>query len=108
MSKAVINNADLLRILSKADPALRQSIIKKANCTLIRGICEVAENTLQGNVPLKPNQKSKLCRHKKILRKLVKKGEKWQKKKKILMQKGGAILPLILGPLLGTLLSSLI
>lgn len=97
----------ILRTISKARPDLRHSLLKLADEGLIRSICECADNTLKGHVKLTKLQKSKLSRHKNTLRRLVKKGEHWGKKKRLIVQSGGFLLPL-LAPVLGTLLSTLL
>lgn len=107
MSSTVLSHADLLRALHRASPTMRKSIIKAADVGLIKSICECADNTLKGRVSLNNSQKRKLARHKKLLRRLVRRGENWKRKKKILQQTGGAILPLLLAPLLTGLLGSI-
>jgi hypothetical protein len=97
----------VLTELHKAGPTKRKSILKSADCGLVKCLCELVHNTLRGAVPLKKSQKAKLGRHKKILRNIARKGSSWQKKRKIFVQSGGAILPLILGPLLGAVLSNI-
>ena len=93
---------DLLRVLSKAKPSLRKAILRDAGKPLIYSICEICDITLNGNVPLKESAKSKLKKHKKFLRQLAKRGESW-KKKKHLLQRGGAVIPLLLSLLAPTL-----
>lgn len=107
MSKAVMNHSELLRALHKASPSMRTSMLKASDCGLVHSICECIDNTIRGNTKLTSAQKTRLSRHKKLLRKIVSRGQSWKKRKKLLVQKGGAILPLILGPLLGGVLSSL-
>jgi hypothetical protein len=107
MSSTVLSHADLLRALHRASPTMRKSIIKAADCGLVKSICECADNTLKGRVQLNMSQKRKLARHKKLLRKLVLRGENWKRKKKILQQKGGALLPLLIAPILSSILGSI-
>jgi len=97
-----------LRVLCTAPPPLRKTLLASAEPGLISCICECAHNTLKGNVVLTHIQKKKLSRHKRILRALAKPGETWKKKRATLVQKGGAILPLLVGPILSAILSSLI
>jgi len=97
-----------LRVLCTAPPALRRALLASAEPGLISCICDCAHNTLKGNVELTHVQKKKLSRHKRILRALAKPGETWKKKRATLVQKGGAILPLLVGPILSAILSSLI
>lgn len=107
MSQALVKNASTLKFLADAKPHQRKAVLKTADKELIHCICECVYNTIQGKVPLTINQKNRLCRHKKDLRIIAQKTGSLQKKKKLLVQKGGAILPLILGPLITGVLSSL-
>jgi hypothetical protein len=81
-------NLPTLKILSCCSKKLRTKIIKSSKKDLIKAINECIINTLNGNVKLTEEEKSKLERHKYLLRKLLK-----QKfvgtKKKILIQNGG-------------------
>ena len=107
MSRLVKSNADLLRVLQRANPKLRKAIIKAADAGLIYSLCECAENTIKCRVKLSSPQKAKLSRHKKLLRALTRRGTSWKAKRKTLVQRGGAILPLLLAPLLGNILSGI-
>lgn len=107
MSRTVTNNAEFLRALRSLKPKYRLALLKNTDCSSIKCICECTYNILQGKIPLSRKQRVALRRHKNVLRKLVKRGENWKKKKRILVQSGGAILPLLLGPLLGGVLSTL-
>lgn len=106
MVARVKTHQDLLRVLQKARPKLRRAILKESDNGVIHCICEICENTLIGNVHLSGDQKRKLAKHKDTLRRLVKRGESLKKKKQILVQKGGAFLPLLLGSVLSSVLSS--
>ena len=100
-------SANLLRLLTKAKPKVRKALLQNADSDLIRSICECSYNVLQGNVPLNKREKNKLKKYKKELRYLVKKGPTLkQKKKRIIVQKGGFLTALI-APILGGILSSL-
>jgi hypothetical protein len=107
MPRTIKEHHEVLKELHKATPSKRKSILKTADCGLIKCLCEIVHNTLRGAVPLKKAQKTKLSRHRKILRNIARKGSTWQKKRKIFIQKGGAILPLVLGPLLGAILGNI-
>ena len=83
---------------------------KKALKTLVdddsvRAISECCLNVLHGNLKLKKKQKQKLTKYKKEIRYLVH-GKNKLKKKKLVIQRGGAILPWIIGPAI-SLISSL-
>lgn len=101
--QAAILNA--LYYLSKDQ---RSAILRKADPQLVRYICECALNILRGNVPLSSKHKNKLKRHASILRKLASTQGSLSGKKKIILQKGGAFLPVLLAPILGSLISSFI
>jgi hypothetical protein len=107
MTPCIRKHAAILRTIIKARPDLRKALLKLADEGLIKAICECADNTLKGHVKLNPRQKKNLSRHKHILRRLAKPGETWKKKKRIIVQSGGFMLPLI-APVLGTFLASLI
>lgn len=107
MPHAVLKNSELLRALSRLGAKERAALLKVIGDKEIHCICECVFNTLKGKVPLSTNQKRRLSRHKNTLRKLVKSGESLSKKRKLLMQKGGSLLPLILGPLVSGVLGSL-
>lgn len=107
MSRSVITNADFLKALHNLKPSHRVVLLRNADCSNVQCICECVYNILNGKVPLNKNQRDRLGRYKTTLRKLIKRGENWKKKKKILVQSGGAFLPLLLAPLLSGVLSSL-
>ncbi|KAF4529260.1 hypothetical protein B566_EDAN017701 [Ephemera danica] len=107
MSETLKMNISTLRKLKRCSPAERQKILRNADKSLICCLCEIAQNTLNNNVPLNKCQYKKLSKHKNILRRLCKKGEKWQGKKMLIKQSGGFILPL-LAPILGVLLQKIL
>lgn len=93
---------DLLKVLTKAKPSLRKAILREADKALVYSICEICDNTLSGNVPLKDSEKKQLKKYKKVLRQLAERKGSWKKKKQQ-VQRGGAILPLLLSLLAPTL-----
>lgn len=101
-------HAAILRTIQKARPDLRKSLIKLADEQLIRCLCECASNTLKGNVNLTSIEKRKLARHKRILRRIAKKGESWKTKRNVIVQSGGGFLIPLLATILGTVIPSLI
>jgi hypothetical protein len=103
----VRKHAALLRTIAKARPDLRRSLLEMADKELIRCICEISDNTLKGHVILSSRQKQKLSRYKKILRRIAKRGESWNQKKRIIQSGSGFIVPL-LAAVLGPIISSLI
>ena len=102
----VVKNAHVLRTLAFSKPQLRKAILKAADSSIINSICECCYNVLKGNVPLSTRQKASLQRFKKVLRNLTQRGHTIQRKKRILVQHGGAFLPALLAPIIGGVLSS--
>lgn len=78
-----------LRVLNTCSVKLRKDLIKKFPQSCINCICECCLNTLKGNVPLNSQQKKSLSRHKHTLRLLADKKVPVNKKRKVLIQKGG-------------------
>lgn len=110
MAKRLKNNLDELKVLKKAKPALRKSILKTADKDLICCLSECCHNILNGNVQLSPDNKKCLKRHRKHLRHLASKRVSLKKKRNLLVQQGG-FLPALLAPILGvaaSLISSLV
>lgn len=89
-------NKNILKVLVNAKPALRKAILNVADKNLVHSICEICDNTLLGNIPLSGVQKSQIQKHKKVLRNLATRRQSWKKKKEILVQRGGAFLPILL------------
>lgn len=93
-----------LNILKKSTPSNRKRLIKEASPQLVKIISECCLNLLKGNIPVSKNQKTKLKKYQKAIRKLGNsKKLSIKARKNILIQKGG-FLPLILGPLLGSVI----
>lgn len=106
-SKLIGKCAVALHALCKLNTKQRLALLRTADTPLIRCICECALNTLRGTVALKHCQKSRLVKHKKILRRLASNRGSWKSKKRLIVQRGNGFLPLLLAPLLGSLISSL-
>lgn len=98
----VKTHKDLLRALLTLKPKYRTALLKVCKDEEIDCISECIFNILNGKVPLKDSEKGKLKKHKTILRKLIKKG-KGKVRKRIIIQQGGAFLPIILGAVLNGL-----
>lgn len=90
---------DVLSVLSKAPSPMCKHLVQKAPKEIIDTVCECCLNVLKGTVPLSPEQKQKLGKHRHLLRQMVKKKIPLHQKKKMIVQRGG-FLPLLLGPLL--------
>ncbi|KAF5294086.1 hypothetical protein FQR65_LT20008 [Abscondita terminalis] len=103
----LVKHSELLRALAKLGNKERLALLKCADDKQVHCICECVYNTLKGKIPLSRHQKLRLTRHKHILRRLVKPGEPIKKKKQMLVQQGGAFLPLLIAPLLSGVISSI-
>jgi len=108
MSQRLKDHCAILKKLAKVSPARRKKILAEADDELLCCLCECALNTLKNNVALTNTQFKKLGRHKKILRLLANKRISIKsKRKKILKQAGGFLLPLLV-PILTSVLSILV
>lgn len=96
----------LLEALHLLKPKYRTALLKSCDDEEINIICECIYNVLNGKIPLEKKDKSKLGKYKDTLRKLVSKG-KQKLRKTVIIQKGGAFLPIILGAVLSALVNSL-
>lgn len=105
--KRLKENQHTLHVLKNCNPHLRKSIIHYGNPELIKTLCEICMNTLNGNVKISPKCKSLLKNYKNSLRKLSSPRIGLKSKKKILIQKGG-FLPVLLGTILSGIIGSLI
>lgn len=109
----------LLNALCHANNEQRKALLRTADKSLVDCICECSLNVLQGIVNVKSNVKNRLKKYKNILRRLAASRRKtvvradgrtsvsdWKAKKRIILQKGsGPFIPLLLAPIIGSLLS---
>lgn len=100
-------NACLLKCLCYLKKSQRDSFLRAADNKLVKCIQECVFNTLKGNVPLVRSERTRLAKHKTILRRVAAKRGDWKAKRKLLVQRGG-FLPYLIGPILGALLSRII
>jgi len=92
--KGVRENYNTLHVLKSAKPKLRKAIISAGGKDLINSINECVLNVLVGNVPLSTCLKRKLQKYK-LARRLAHKRVRHSAKKRLLIQKGGFLLPLL-------------
>lgn len=105
--KRLKDHKHILHVLKTCNPVIRKSILKSANPELIKTLCEICINTLNGNAKISPNCKKSLKSYKNPLRKLISPRVGLKTKKKILIQKGG-FLPALLGAVLSGVIGNLI
>lgn len=100
-------NTLTLKALCSLKPQQRLALLRTADNTLVKNICECALNTVRGNVILTRQEKARLAKHKHLLRKLSASKGSWKSKKKLLVQNGSGFLPMLIAPILGTLFTQL-
>ena len=97
-------NFPLLRTLLNCNRKKRLELIADISPDLLEAICDIAHNILNGNIVLKESRKRYLSRNKAFLRYLANKNTSTITKQKKIIQNGGfigALLPAILGPIIG-------
>ena len=103
MSRRVKKNYHHLKVLSTSKPHQVKALLKVADDDLIKSVCECVYNVLKTTVPVTPRKKQQLAEHKSALLTLADKEVPFSKKRKVLEQKGGNFLSLILPPVLSVL-----
>lgn len=98
----------MLYVLSTASPKLRKQILKLAPDDLIHAINEIAYNILHGNHKIRKQMRANLEKYKSDLRKLAKPSRSLGPKRKVLVQSGGAFLPLLISTVLSGLIGKLL
>jgi hypothetical protein len=100
------SNYHALHVLKAATPKLHKAIVSNCDRELVNSICECVLNVLNGNVKLSDCVKRKLRKQKNVLRKVVDKRVPISGKKKLIVQRGGFLLPLLSAvlPALATLI----
>lgn len=96
---SVKKHLPILKLVQTAKPELRKRLILHAGSDFINTIDECIYNTLKGNIPLKKNEIAKLKKFKKVLRQIFNSDRKPKKTKNIIIQSGGAFLPVLLSPI---------
>jgi len=93
--KRVKTNYHTMQVLKTADPKLRKAVFSKRNKELVNCISECILNVLHGNIKLTGCDTRKLQKHKAALRKVSDKRVPLFAKKKLIVQRGGFLLPLL-------------
>jgi hypothetical protein len=81
-----------LQVLKKAHPNLRKANISNCNKELVNCISEIVLNVFSGNLPCNTG---KLRKHKAALRKVTERHVSLSGKKRLIVQRGGFLLPLL-------------
>ena len=82
-------------VLKDTKPQARRALLASPDDELVKAIVESALNTLNGNHKLTKEEKSKLKIHNCRLRALIDPKINFKSKRKVLVQKGGFIVPLL-------------
>ena len=98
MSNRLQDNLDFLRVLAKCNKKQRQALLEHGNNELLKCICELSLNVLNGAFPLTEDELKRLRRFKLLLRTLIDKKIPLKQKKKHLIQRGGNLLSYLLPP----------
>jgi hypothetical protein len=85
----------ILRVFKSACPKLRKGIISTCGKGLVKDISECVLNVLKGNTKLTDCSKRKLKKYKIVLRNLIDKRRPLSTKMRLIIQKGGFLLPLL-------------
>ena len=94
-------------IASVKNDFLRKKLLQSmSDECLFKALNEIAINYSKGNIKLTSNQKRRMRKHEKLIRKLSRKNNKSSYKKSLIKQSGG-FLPIIL-PAVASILTSLI
>ena len=104
--RRIRSNSHNLKTLAYAKTKLRKAILANGGRHLVNSISECALNVLKGNVKLSSCRKKKLAKFQRQLRSVVDKSLPLARKKKLILQRGGFLVPLLAAvvPTLGTLL----
>ncbi len=95
MSDRLCKNLPLLKLLYKASSKQRRVILQSASDQLILTLCEIALNVLRGTIPLNNAQFRRLKKRKEEIKYAASKKINVEKKKRMINQRGGFLLPLL-------------
>lgn len=101
-------NKHILHVLKNCRPKLRKVLLKASDPEVIKTLCEIALNTLNGNNKISKQCKLKLKKYKRVLRSLICPKLKLSSKRKILIKQKGGFLPVLIGTVLSGLIGQLI
>lgn len=102
MKRLVANKSELCT-LCKANAKLRKNMIKHVPDEVIKAIADIAHNVLQSNVKISGKTHDLLKPYKNTLRKVSDPQLRTSSKRKLLVQRGGSVIPLLIGTVLSIL-----
>lgn len=97
----------MLYVLKNSKSKLRKNILKEVQPEVIKTLCEVCINTLNGNIKLPIKSKNYLKKYKRTIRQLSSTKTNLPSKRKLLIQRGG-FLPVLLGTILSGIVGQII
>jgi hypothetical protein len=83
----------------------RKELLKHIDSGLVKCICQCTSKILDGSLPTTPAERTKLRKHKKILRKLNRSDLSSSAKKGLIVQSGGGFLLSLIPAVVGALAS---
>ena len=93
--RRIKSNFHKLHTLKDAQPKLRKAIISNCDKDLVNCVSECALNLLHGNVKLSDCARKKLRKYRRQLRTVVDRRVPLAHKKKLIIQRGGFLVPLL-------------
>jgi len=93
--RRIKSNFHKLHTLKNAQPKLRKAIISNCDKDLVNFVSECALTFLHGNVKLPDCARKKLRKYRSQLRTVVDRSVRVARKKKLIIQRGGFLVPLL-------------
>lgn len=97
----------ILYVLKNSNSKLRKVILREVKPEVIKALCEICINTLNGNIKIPVKCKNFLKKYKRTLRGIAITKANLPLKRKLLIQRGG-FLPVLLGTLLSGIVGQII
>jgi len=94
--KRVEENIDILKVLAKGNKKMRRAILNNSDGKLVICLCECALNCIKGTVEMPKHSIDKLKNSRNTIHKLLENKRSIKDKRKILVQRGESILPVII------------
>ena len=108
MPKNIKKNLPMLIVLHCSSKAQKKELLKHLKPGTIKAICECTINIINTNIEVSDQEKRKINRNRDKIRELVNPKTSQKKRKKILVQEGGAFLAPLLAPVIGSLVDPLL
>lgn len=94
----ILPNKHFLYYLAKSSPKHRKKILEIANKEELKAIIDILFNISRGSINISQTSLNKGKKHRKLLNRIVKRKGSINEKRRLLIQKGGAILPFLIIP----------